>query len=193
MDAGQEDKGIRRGAGADEDLACLIFVGRQHDATLAKGNQAWVDRPIRENDIRGPALAMEVRRLERLIKDRIAAKQLDELLPEVEKLLGLRGVIAQAVETARQAKQIGNALEGAVTVELGDEALLASLRGSEADLEEFFILSGLTLAAGAETKAGIVPTAHKKCARCWRYRASVGANVAHAELCERCAEVVTAL
>ena len=111
----------------------------------------------------------------------------------VEKLIGLRGVIAQAVETARQAKQIGNALEGAVTVELGDEALLASLRGSEADLEEFFILSDLTLAAGAETKAGIVPTAHKKCARCWRHRASVGANMAHAELCERCAEVVTAL
>ena len=111
----------------------------------------------------------------------------------VEKLLGLRGVIAQAVETARQAKQIGNALEGAVTVELGDEALLASLRGSEADLEEFFILSGLTLAAGAETKAGIVPTAHKKCARCWRHRASVGANMAHAELCERCAEVVASI
>ena len=124
----------------------------------------------------------------------VDAALIDAALEErVEKLLGLRGVIAQAVETARQAKQIGNALEGAVTVELGDEALLASLRGSEADLEEFFILSGLTLAAGAETKAGIVPTAHKKCARCWRHRASVGANVAHAELCERCAEVVTAL
>jgi isoleucyl-tRNA synthetase len=110
----------------------------------------------------------------------------------VEKLLGLRGVIAQAVESARQAKQIGNALEGAVTLALGDEALLASLRGSEAELEEIFILSDLTLAAGAETKASIVPTAHKKCARCWRHRGSVGANAAHAELCERCAEVVAA-
>ena len=108
----------------------------------------------------------------------------------VEKLLALRGVIAQAVEPARQAKQIGNALEGAVTLALADEALLGSLRGSEADLEEFFILSDLTLTAGAETGAAIVPTAHKKCARCWRHRASVGANAAHAELCERCAEVV---
>jgi isoleucyl-tRNA synthetase len=110
----------------------------------------------------------------------------------VEKLLALRGVIAQAVEPARQAKQIGNALEGAVTLALGDEALLASLRGSEAELEEIFILSDLTLAAGAETKASIVPTAHKKCARCWRHRGSVGANATHAELCERCAEVVAA-
>ena len=118
---------------------------------------------------------------------------IDKAIEErVEKLLALRGVIAQAVEPARQAKQIGNALEGAVTLELSDEALLASLRGSEADLEEFFILSDLTLTAGTETKASIVPTAHKKCARCWRHRASVGANAAHAELCERCAEVVVA-
>ena len=111
----------------------------------------------------------------------------------VEKLLTLRGVIAQAGEPARQAKQIGNALEGAVTLALADEALLASLRGNEADLEEFFILSDLTLTAGAETGAVIVPTAHKKCARCWRHRASVGANAAHAELCERCAEVVASI
>ena len=110
----------------------------------------------------------------------------------VEKLLSLRGVIAQAVEPARQAKQIGNALEGAVTLALADEGLLASLRGSESDLEEFFILSDLTLTAGAETKASIIPTMHKKCARCWRHRASVGANAAHADLCERCTEVVAA-
>ena len=121
------------------------------------------------------------------------AALIDKSLEErVEKLLALRGVIAQAVEPARQAKQIGNALEGAVTLALADEALLASLRGSEADLEEFFILSDLTLTAGMETGAAIVPTAHKKCARCWRHRASVGANAAHAELCERCAEVVCA-
>ena len=75
---------------------------------------------------------------------------------------------------------------------LADEALLASLRGSEAELEEFFILSDLTLTAGAETGASIVPTAHKKCARCWRHRATVGAHAGHAELCERCAEVVAA-
>src|SRR5204862_4472334 len=90
---------------------------------------------------------------------------------QVDELLKLRGVIAQAIEPARQAKEIGNALEGAVTVALADEALLASLRGREADLEEFFILSDLTLTAGAETGAVIIPTAHQKCTRCWRHRA----------------------
>ncbi|MCE9610559.1 MAG: isoleucine--tRNA ligase [Chthoniobacter sp.] len=121
------------------------------------------------------------------------AALLDSAIEErVEKLLALRSVIAQSVESATQSKVISKALEGAVTLQLGDEALLAALRGSEADLEEFFILSDLTLTVGAETSATIVPTTHKKCARCWRHRASVGANVTHAELCERCAAVVAA-
>ena len=66
----------------------------------------------------------------------------------MEKLLSLRGAIGQAVEQARQEKLIGNALEGAVTLALADEPLLASLAGTESDLEEFFILSDLTLIAG---------------------------------------------
>ena len=117
----------------------------------------------------------------------LADKALED---RVEKLLALRAVIAQAVEPATQSKLISKALEGAVTLQLADETLLASLRGSEADLEEFFILSDLTLTAGAETGAAIVPTAHKKCARCWRHRASVGTHPGHTELCERCATVV---
>jgi isoleucyl-tRNA synthetase len=121
-------------------------------------------------------------------------KLVDKALEErVDKLLALRGAIGQAVELARQAKQIGKALEGAVTLTLSDEPLLASLTGSEAVLEEFFILSDLTLAAGAETKASIVPTAHTECARCWRRRVTVGADPAHPDLCDRCAEVVSAL
>ena len=119
---------------------------------------------------------------------------IDKALEErVEKLLGLRGSIGQAVELARQAKQIGKALEGAVTLALSDEALLASLRGAEDDLEEFFILSDLTLVAGAETKASIVPTARLECARCWRHRTTVGADPAHPDLCDRCAAVVSSL
>ncbi|MEI8106232.1 MAG: isoleucine--tRNA ligase [Verrucomicrobiota bacterium] len=117
----------------------------------------------------------------------------EDLEARVEKLLSLRAVIAQAVEAGRQAKQIGNALEGAVTLGLSDEELLSSLRGQEAELEEFFILSELRLVAGPEVKAEIVPSAHRKCARCWRHRANVGVSVSHADLCGRCAEVVDAV
>lgn len=113
-----------------------------------------------------------------------------ELEAHFEKLLQLRGTIAQAIEPARKAKQIGNALEADVTLQIADADLLAKLQGHEAELEEFFILSKLTLAPGNETKASLVPTSDKKCARCWRYKLSVGADPEHPELCDRCAEVV---
>jgi isoleucyl-tRNA synthetase len=108
----------------------------------------------------------------------------------VEELLKLRGVIAKAVEAATQSKLISKGLEGAITLEIGDAKLLASLEGKEGELEEFFILSNLKLAAGSETKASLVRTAHAKCARCWRHRPSVGTIATHPELCDRCANVV---
>ena len=110
---------------------------------------------------------------------------------QVQTWMNLRAVIAQAVEQARQEKRIGNALEAAVTLEVSDPAVLGSLQGLDAELEEFFILSELKLKAGSETKATIEPISHKKCQRCWRFRPSVGRSALHSELCERCEEVVS--
>ena len=112
---------------------------------------------------------------------------------EIAEWWKLRAIIAQSVELARQQKLVGNALEAAITLEISDPKQLASLRGREQELEEFFILSDLTLAAGPETKSSLVRTAHKKCARCWRHRAHVGTSAAHPELCDRCEKVVEAL
>jgi isoleucyl-tRNA synthetase len=108
---------------------------------------------------------------------------------KIEELLKLRGVIGQAVEKARQEKLIGNALEAAVVLRC-DERFASSIPREE--LEEFFILSDLTLEAGEEPAAMIRQTPNKKCARCWRHRATVGAIAAHPELCDRCASVVEA-
>jgi isoleucyl-tRNA synthetase len=116
--------------------------------------------------------------------------------PELEKrfeaLLGLRGVIAQAVEPARKEKLIGNALEAAVTLEVGDAELASALQADKEELEELFILSDLTIVAGTETIARLVRTEQKKCSRCWRHRLTVGVHPEHPELCDRCAKVVTA-
>ncbi|HEX4666823.1 MAG TPA: class I tRNA ligase family protein, partial [Chthoniobacterales bacterium] len=108
---------------------------------------------------------------------------------QVEELLKLRGVIGQAVEKARQKKLIGNALEAAVVLRC-DERFAAAIPREE--LDEFFILSDLTLEAGEEPVASIRQTPNKKCARCWRHRATVGTIAAHPELCDRCASVVEA-
>jgi isoleucyl-tRNA synthetase len=77
-------------------------------------------------------------------------------------------------------------------LQLADEKLLASLQGRAEELEEFFILSDLTLAGGVETTARVSRTGRAKCARCWRHRTTVGADPAQPELCDRCASVVTA-
>lgn len=109
----------------------------------------------------------------------------------VESWLKLRGVIAQAIEPARQQKLIGNALEASITLHVADSETLNSLKASEAELEEFFILSELKLVTGAETIASLEPIRTKKCQRCWRHRPTVGQSAAHPELCDRCEKVVS--
>jgi isoleucyl-tRNA synthetase len=121
-----------------------------------------------------------------------AALRDPQLEEEIETWLKLRAAVAQAVEHARQEKLIGNALEAAVTLEIAEPTELAALQSRRDELEEFIILSDLTLTAGPETRARLVRTAHAKCSRCWRHRPSVGENAAHPELCDRCATVVGA-
>jgi isoleucyl-tRNA synthetase len=61
------------------------------------------------------------------------------------------------------------------------------------ELEEFFILSDLTIQQTKEASASVTKTPYKKCARCWRYRPTVGTSKAHPDLCDRCESVVVAM
>jgi isoleucyl-tRNA synthetase len=110
---------------------------------------------------------------------------------EVDEALELRNVVSRQLEEARQHKVIGNSLEAKVVLELATDRLLHEWRGREAEMEEIFILSDLTLIAGGETKAAVTRTEYAKCARCWRHRAAVGASATHPDLCDRCEEVVS--
>jgi isoleucyl-tRNA synthetase len=107
---------------------------------------------------------------------------------QVSDLLKLRAVIGQAIEKARQEKLIGNALEAAVVLTTNAD-IAAKIDKSE--LEEFFILSDLTIEQGSETAASVKKTSFAKCARCWRHREHVGKSKTHPELCDRCEDVVT--
>ena len=122
-----------------------------------------------------------------------AAARDPEAEGQIELLSKLRGVIAQAIEPARQQKLIGNALEANVTLRLADPTEFMRLRGLQAELEEFFILSELHIEAGPETSASLTRTAYQRCERCWRHRAYVGQSAAHPDLCDRCESVVAAL
>ncbi|MEY2525292.1 MAG: isoleucyl-tRNA synthetase [Verrucomicrobiota bacterium] len=106
---------------------------------------------------------------------------------QVAELLRLRGVIGQAIEKARQEKLIGNALEAAVVLRSDSDV---TARIDKAELEEFFILSDLTIEQANEAGASVTKTSHQKCMRCWRHRAYVGTSTAHPDLCDRCERVV---
>jgi len=113
-----------------------------------------------------------------------------EASAQVAELLKLRGVIGQAIEKARQDKLIGNALEAAIVLHSNSDV---TTKIQKEELEEFFILSDLTIQQGKEASASVTKTPYKKCLRCWRHRPSVGTSAVHPELCDRCEAVVIAL
>src|SRR5438874_2080839 len=113
-----------------------------------------------------------------------------EASEHVAELLKLRGIISQAIERARQEKLIGNALEAAVVLHSNSDV---TSKISKEELEEFFILSDLTIRQGTEASASVTKTAYKKCARCWRHRPAVGTSKEHPDLCDRCERVVRAI
>jgi isoleucyl-tRNA synthetase len=111
----------------------------------------------------------------------------DKAGDQISELLKLRAVIGQAIEKARQEKVIGNSLEAAVILKSNSDV---TTKISKEELEEFFILSDLTIEQAAEASAFVTKTSFQKCARCWRHRAAVGKSEANPDLCDRCEAVV---
>ena len=111
----------------------------------------------------------------------------DEALEaKVEGWMTLRGIIyQQAIEPARKDKSIAKSLEAAVTVELPAEDI-AALTPDLTELEEFIIISELSLSPGTGPTAKVIKSGRTQCARCWRYDATTGKT--KAALCDRCAE-----
>src|SRR5216110_1700844 len=106
---------------------------------------------------------------------------------QVQELLRLRGIIGPAIEHARQEKLIGNTLEARVVLN-SDSEVTKDIPKEE--LEEFFIVSDLTIHQAKEASASVAKTSYKKCARCWRHRPTVGTSKEHPDLCDRCESVV---
>jgi isoleucyl-tRNA synthetase len=108
-----------------------------------------------------------------------------------DKLMGLRDEVLRVLEGLRREKKIASNQEASVTINCGEEteALL-----NEFGLEHFAalcIVSEVKLQKSADaTTVAAQKSEHSKCQRCWNYWPSVGKNSEHADLCERCAEVV---
>jgi isoleucyl-tRNA synthetase len=121
-----------------------------------------------------------------------AALRDEALEARMEEWLKLRSVVyQQAIEPARQAKTIAKPLEASVTLEVPAEQV-AGLEAAKAELEEFFIISELTVTTAAHLAARLEKSSHTGCARCWRLLPSVGQTPGHPDLCDRCAGAVEA-
>jgi isoleucyl-tRNA synthetase len=147
-----------------------------------------------------------------LFPEVVEALRNPEAEARVRTWLELRSATSQYLEILRKEKIIGNSLEAAVLVRTADPELVRAGATCLPELEEFLILSEVTIvppepfggvnvvASDGATRSTIETTAtvsaelssRPRCARCWRHRASVGFNTTYPDLCDRCAEVVAA-
>ncbi len=110
------------------------------------------------------------------------------LLERWAQLREVRAGVTKAMEALREAGKIGSSLQAEVEIRASGARydLLAALSD---DLRFVFISSSATVRrvddASGEAVA-VVPTSHAKCARCWHWRADVGHDANHPELCGRC-------
>ena len=117
-------------------------------------------------------------------------EQADEaaLMTRWTRIRTLRAESARVLETLRSEGGIGSSLQAEVEVRAAGE-LHNDLASLGDDLRFVLITSAATLkkvASEAEQGVTATPSAHAKCARCWHYRADVGSNAEHPELCGRC-------
>jgi isoleucyl-tRNA synthetase len=105
-------------------------------------------------------------------------------------LFQLREEALPALEKARQAKEIGKALEAKVTLS-GPRPELASAAAHTETLRELLNVSQLEIKPGGESNTVTVsPAAGTKCERCWHWEPEVGTIAEHPTLCARCVEAV---
>jgi isoleucyl-tRNA synthetase len=116
--------------------------------------------------------------------------------PEVEKaawkaLFELRELALPELEKARQAKEIGKALEAKLTFTGSSPALPAAQANQDA-LRELLNVSQLEITPTAEAALTITVSkaAGEKCERCWHWETDVGSHPEHPTICGRCVKAV---
>jgi len=110
------------------------------------------------------------------------------LLEKWARIRAFRSEVQKLLEALRETGRIGSSLQAEVDVAAnGEESDL--LRSLDDDLRFVLIASRATVKpapSAGEERIVVVPSAHPKCARCWHYRADVGADRAHPGICGRC-------
>ena len=106
-------------------------------------------------------------------------------------LFALRELALPALEKARQAKEIGKALEAKLTL-AGSSPELKEAQGQLEALRELLNVSQLEIQAGGETPTvSVSKAAGQKCERCWHWETDIGSNTQHPTICGRCVQAIS--
>jgi isoleucyl-tRNA synthetase len=108
-----------------------------------------------------------------------------DLLGRWEKIRAIRAEVQKELEAVRVAGRIGSSLQAEVEIHADGERyeMLNSLAD---ELRFVLITSQARLIRSGEARIVVNASAHRKCERCWHYRADVGHDAAHPDLCGRC-------
>jgi isoleucyl-tRNA synthetase len=112
----------------------------------------------------------------------------EHLLGKWRQLRDFRSEVQKVLEQHRAAGAIGSSLQAEVDIAASGEQL-ELLRTLGDELRFVLITSRADVTAAASAEAGAIraaPSKHPKCARCWHWRADVGADPKHPEICGRC-------
>jgi len=117
--------------------------------------------------------------------------------PETEeaawaKLFELRELSLPALEQARQAKQIGKALEAKLTFS-GAAGSLEQAQAHAETLRELLNVSQLSFTPTGDgpITVSVSKAEGQKCERCWHWETDIGSATEHPTLCGRCVRAVT--
>ena len=106
-------------------------------------------------------------------------------------LMSIRSLALPGLEKARQAKQIGKALEARLVLAL-DARTQPVVSGRESALGELISVSGISCVPATEFGVTVERAEGMKCERCWRWEPGVGQAEEHPTLCPRCVTAVGA-
>jgi isoleucyl-tRNA synthetase len=98
----------------------------------------------------------------------------------------IRSEVQKRLEEVRAEGRIGSSLQAEVRIHAnGERYQLLSMLGDEL---KFVLITSQATVAGAQGpgRIEVMPSPHRKCARCWHYRSDVGHDADHPELCGRC-------
>jgi len=121
---------------------------------------------------------------------RLPEAQGEGLLEKWRALRDIRSQVQKVLEVLRAAAQIGSSLQAEVEIAASGDKLRL-LRSLDDELRFVLITSRAAVSEGTGAAAPPIhamPSPHKKCERCWHYRADVDSDPDHPGICGRCVQ-----